>query len=168
MRLHHVNATVPMLLAALAGCKGMATPAADPVREEAAIRAADALWLAAARSHDLERTVSHWSDDVYMMPPGGPPIVGKEALRHYVAGAFAIPDFSINWVTDHVWVAKSGDLAYAVGTDTIRMSSPEGKPLVEHNKAVAVWRKEPDGSWKCAVDIWNTTGDDPAGAAASR
>ncbi len=168
MRLHHVNATVPMLLAALAGCEGMATPAPDPVREEAAIRAADALWLAAARSHDLERTVSYWSDDVYMMPPGGPPIVGKEALRRYLAGAFAIPDFSITWVTDHVWVAKSGDLAYAVGTDTIRMSSPEGKPLVERNKAVAVWRKEPDGSWKCAVDIWNTADEDPAGAAASR
>lgn len=48
------------------------------------------------------------------------------------------------------------------------MSSPEGKPVVEHNKAVAVWRKEPDGSWKCAVDIWNAAGDDTAGAAASR
>lgn len=139
----------------------MATPAPDPVREESAIRAADALWLAAARSHDLERTVSYWSDDVYMMPPGGLPIVGKDALRRYVAGAFAIPDFSINWVTDHVWVAKSGDLAYAIGTDTIRMSSPEGKLVVERNKAVTVWRKEPDGSWKCAVDIWNSTGTQP-------
>jgi ketosteroid isomerase-like protein len=136
MRLRHLIATVLVLLALLAGCKGMAAPAADPVREEAAIRATDARWLAAARSHDLERTVSFWSDDVYLMPPGGPAIVGKEALRRYVAGAFAIPDFSITWVTDHVWLAKSGDLAYAVSTDTIRMSSPEGKPLVEHNKAV--------------------------------
>jgi uncharacterized protein (TIGR02246 family) len=158
---------IPLLLAALGACKGM-PPAPDPVRNEAAIRAADARWLAAARAHDLERTVSFWSDDVYMMPPGGPAMVGKEALRHYVAGAFAIPDFSITWVTDHVWVAKAGDLAYAVGTDTIRMSSPEGKPLVEHNKAVAVWRKEPDGAWKCAVDIWNATGDAAAQAAASR
>ncbi|MGO9852669.1 MAG: YybH family protein [Steroidobacteraceae bacterium] len=159
---------IPLLFAVLAGCKGMATPAVDPVREEAAIRATDARWLAAARSHDLQRAVSFWSDDVYMMPPGGPAMVGKEALRRYVAGAFAIPDFSINWVTDHVWVARSGDLAYAVGTDTIRMTSPEGKPVLERNKAVAVWRKEPDGSWKCAVDIWNAAGDDPAGEAASR
>ncbi|HWZ64378.1 MAG TPA: DUF4440 domain-containing protein [Steroidobacteraceae bacterium] len=146
----------------------MVAPAADPLREEAAIRATDARWLAAAQSHELERTVSFWSEDVYMMPPGGPAMVGKDALRRYIAGAFAIPDFSINWVTDRVWVAQSGDLAYAVGTDTIRMSSPDGKPVVEHNKAVAVWRKEPDGSWKCAVDIWNAAGDDPVGAAASR
>ncbi len=167
MSKHYLSAILP-LLAVLAGCKGLAAPAADPLREEAAIRATDARWLAAAQSHDLERTVSFWSDDVYMMPPGGPPIVGKEALQRYVAAAFAIPDFSIAWVTDHVWLAKSGDLAYAVGTDTIRMSSPEGKPVFEHNKAVAVWRKEPDGSWKCAVDIWNAAGDDPAGEAASR
>jgi uncharacterized protein (TIGR02246 family) len=149
------RAEMPALLLALAACTSM-PPLSDPAREEAAIRATDARWLAAAQSHDLEHTLSFWSDDVYMMPPGGPPIVGKEALRSYIAGAFSIPDFSISWVTDHVWVAQSGDLAYAVGTDTIRMTSPDGKPVVEHNKAVAVWRKEPDGSWKCAVDIWNT------------
>jgi ketosteroid isomerase-like protein len=63
----------------------------------------------------------------------------------------------MTWVTDRVWIAKSGDLAYAIGTDTIRLPSPDGKPVEEHNKAVAVWRKEPHGSWKCAVDIWNGT-----------
>ncbi|HVP32008.1 MAG TPA: SgcJ/EcaC family oxidoreductase [Steroidobacteraceae bacterium] len=152
-------------LAVLAGCQSMSAPTSDPVREEAAIRATDARWLAAAQAHDLERTVSYWTDDVYMMPPGGPPMIGKEALRRYVGGAFAIPDFSISWVTDRIWVAKSGDVAYAVGTDTIRLTTPDGKPVVEHNKAVAVWRKGPDGSWKCAVDIWNAADPEPAGTA---
>jgi uncharacterized protein (TIGR02246 family) len=145
-----------VLLAALAACTTRPTVMPDLAGEEAAIRATDARWLAAAQAHDLERTVSYWTDDVYMMSPGGPVMLGKEALRRYVAGAFAIPGFSISWVTDHVWVAKSGDLAYSVGTDTIRLTSPEGKPVEEHNKAVAVWRKGPDGSWRCAVDIWNS------------
>jgi uncharacterized protein (TIGR02246 family) len=148
-------------LAVLAGCQTMSAPTPDPVREEAAIRATDARWLAAAQAHDLEQTVSYWTDDVYMMPPGGPAMVGKEALRRYVAGAFTIPDFSITWVTDHIWVAKSAEVAYAVGTDTLRMTSPDGKPVVEHNKAVAVWRKGADGSWKCAVDIWNAAEPQP-------
>jgi uncharacterized protein (TIGR02246 family) len=161
MRMRLFTAMIPALLALLAGCQSLSAPAPDPVREEAAIRATDARWLTAAQAHDLERTVSYWTDDVYMMPPGGPAMVGREALRHYVGGAFAIPDFSISWVTDHVWVAKSGDVAYAVGTDTIRLTSPDGKPVVEHNKAVAVWRKEPDGSWKCAVDIWNAADPQP-------
>jgi len=148
-------------LAVLAGCQSLSAPAPDTVREEAAIRATDARWLAAAQAHDLEQTVSYWTDDVYMMPPGGPAMVGKEALRRYVAGAFTIPDFSISWVTDHIWVAKSGEVAYAVGTDTIRLTTPDGKAVVEHDKAVAVWRKQPDGSWKCAVDIWNAADPQP-------
>ncbi|MDE2136593.1 MAG: SgcJ/EcaC family oxidoreductase [Gammaproteobacteria bacterium] len=152
--------------AALAGCTGLPAAATGASREEADIRATDARWLAAARAHDLEQTVSYWTDDVYMMPPGGPPILGKDALRRYVAGAFATPGFSISWVTDHIWVAKSGDLAYAVGTDTIRLLSPGGQPIEEHNKAVAVWRRGPDGAWKCAVDIWNAA-EDTATAAAS-
>ena len=166
MRARYRLTTTLALLAALGACVG--TPAVKPdlSREEAAIRATDARWLAAARSHDLEQTVSYWTDDVHMMPPGGPAIIGKEALRRYVAGAFAIPGFSISWVTDRVWVSKSGDIAYAVGTDTIRLIAPDGKPVEEHNKAVAVWRKGPDGSWKCAVDIWNAA--DPAGPGASQ
>lgn len=161
MRTRCPFATIPMLLVTLAACAGKPAVKPDLPREEAAIRATDARWLAAAQAHDLEQTVSYWTDDVYMMPPGGPPMVGKAALRRYVAGAFAIPGFSISWVTDQVWIAKSADLAYAVGTDTIRLTSPEGKPVEEHNKAVAVWRKEPDGSWKCAVDIWNSTARQP-------
>jgi ketosteroid isomerase-like protein len=93
-----------------------------------------------------------------MMEPGAPAMVGKDAVRRYVAAAFAIPDFSIGWVTEHVWIAKSGELAYATGSDEIRMTSPEGKPVVEHNKAIAIWRKQADGSWKCAVDMWNSVG----------
>lgn len=155
MRVRYLIANTPALLAALAACAGMPAAAPDPAREEVAIRATDAHWLAAAHAKDLDQTLSYWTDDVYMMPPGGPALVGKDALRRYVAGAFAIPDFSITWVTDRVWIAKSGDLAYAIGTDTIRVTSPDGKPVEEHNKAVTVWRKEPDGSWKCAVDVWN-------------
>jgi uncharacterized protein (TIGR02246 family) len=155
--------TIPMLTA-LAACTNTPSLKPDLSHEEAAIRAADARWLAAAQAHDLEQTVSYWTNDVYMMPPGGPPMIGQEALRRYVGGAFAIPGFSISWVTDRIWVAKSGDIAYAVGSDTIRLTSPDGKPVEEHNKAVAVWRREPDGSWKCAVDIWNAADPDPAGA----
>jgi uncharacterized protein (TIGR02246 family) len=153
--------SIPLLLAVLAGCKGMATPAADPVREEVAIRAADARWLAAAQAHDLEQAVSYWSDDAVLLVTGSPAIVGKDAIRRYVTGAFTIPDFSISWTMDRVAVAKSGDLAYATGTNRISMTTPEGKPVVEHNKAVEVWRKEPDGSWKCVVDIANSAVTQP-------
>lgn len=145
-----------VVLVTIVACRG--PTAEDSLQAEAAIRATDARWLAAAQAHDLERTLSFWTDDVIVMQPGAPPMVGKQAVRSYVSGAFANPDFSISWITDHIWVAKSGDLAYATGSDEIRMTAAEGKPVIEHNKAVAIWRKGPDGSWRCAVDIWNAAG----------
>ena len=53
-------------------------------------------------------------------------------------------------------VAGSGDLAYSTGT--YQMSAPDdsGKSITDHGKYVAVWKKQADGNWKVAVDIWNT------------
>ena len=102
---------VAVVIVAVTACK--TTPAPDPARDEAAIRAADARWLAAAQAHDLEGSLSYWSGDAILMVSGAPAMAGKEAIRRYVAGAFAIPGFSISWATDRVWVAKSGDIAYA-------------------------------------------------------
>src|SRR6266550_3141383 len=31
-----------------------------------------------------------------------------------------------------------------------------GKPSVDRGKYVAVWKKQADGNWKVALDIWNT------------
>ena len=141
-------------LAALAACQR----AADPAQAEAEIRATDARWLAAAHAHDLERTLSFWSDDAILMQPGAAPLVGKDALRAYVRDSFAIPDFSISWVIGRVWVAQAGDLAYTTGRDEISLRTPDGKHVVEHNNSVGIWRRGRDGSWKCAVDIWNSAG----------
>lgn len=150
---------VAVVIVAVTACK--TTPAPDPARDEAAIRAADARWLAAAQAHDLEGSLSYWSDDAILMTSGAPAMAGKEAIRRYVVGAFAMRDFSISWATDRVWVAKSGDLAYATGTTRISMTTPDGKPFVEHDNAVTVWRKEPDGTWKCVADIGTPSGAHP-------
>jgi hypothetical protein len=59
MRLRRLIATmIPVLLAALAACGGVPSPAPDPVREEAAMRAGDAQWLAAAQTHGFERALT--------------------------------------------------------------------------------------------------------------
>lgn len=47
--------TPSALIAMLAACSGAESPARDPVREEAAIYAADSHWLADAQTHGLER-----------------------------------------------------------------------------------------------------------------
>jgi uncharacterized protein (TIGR02246 family) len=125
----------------------------DLSAEEAAIRRTDADWLAAASARDLNRVLPFWADDATIVTPGMPPIVGKDAIRKYVAGAFATPGFSITWKTEKVEVSQSGDLAYSTGTDRISLNTPDGKSVTEENRGVAIWKKQVDGSWRVVLDM---------------
>ncbi|MCU1307768.1 MAG: hypothetical protein JWN45_2463 [Acidobacteriaceae bacterium] len=150
-----------ILAALLSGCaqpapsesKSSAPAKVDLAEAEAAVRAADAQWLAAAKSRDTEKTVAFWADDASIMMPGAPPVTGKKAIKDYVAGAFASPEFSISWTTDKVVVSDSGDMAYSTGEDQITFKGPGNKVVTQKNNGVAIWKKQADGSWKVAIDI---------------
>ena len=121
--------------------------------EQAAIRRTDADWLTAAASHDVNRALPFWADDATILVPGAPPIVGKEAIRKYVTESFATPGFSITWKTEKVEISQSGDLAYSTGTNRVSLNGPDGKSLTEEGRGVTVWKKQTDGSWRCALDV---------------
>ena len=142
---------IVLALATAAGCG--AQHKVNLPGEEAAIRRTDADWLAAASAHNLERILPFWADDATILVPGTPAVVGREAIRKYVSGAFATPGFSITWKTEKVEVSQSGDLAYSSGTDRISLNTPDGKSVTEENRGVAIWKKQPDGSWKCVLDV---------------
>ena len=115
----------------------------------------DAEWARAAEAGDLERALSYWTEDAMVFPPGSPVLIGKAAIREYVAQSLRVPGFRITWKTDAVTVAESGDLAYGIGTNRVSFLGPDGKPVTIDGKAVTVWRKNAAGVWKCIVDIWN-------------
>lgn len=143
--------TIALSITIAAGCGASST--VNLSDEEAAIRKTDADWLAAAASHDLNRVLPFWSDDATILVPDTPAVVGKEAIRKYVADSFATPGFSITWKTEKVEVSQSGDLAYSTGIDRISLNGPDGKSLTEVGRGVAIWKKQADGSWKCVVDV---------------
>jgi len=140
-------------LASTSGCRtGRVLNIAD---EENAIRDTDARWLKAVQAQDYEGALAFWTDDAMVLPPNSSAVVGKDAIRKYVMGASAIPGFSITWTTGQIWVSGSGDLAYESAASAITATGPDGKLATEKNKGIVVWKRQPDGSWKCAVDMWN-------------
>ena len=36
------------------------------------------------------------------------------------------------------------------------MNDAKGKPIRDTGKILEIWKKQADGSWKCAVDTWNS------------
>ena len=129
----------------------------DIEAEQAAIRAAtDVEWLAAGQAKDLERWVSFHTDDAVLLPPNAPIVTGKEAIRAFVSKLLSSPGYAGSWHTTKIEVSRSGDLAYSYGPEETTVNDAEGNPVTDQQKWVAVWKKQPDGSWKCAVLILNS------------
>jgi ketosteroid isomerase-like protein len=133
----------------------------DLEREHKRLLARDAEWAAlSSQGRDVDRILSFWTDDAHVYPPGLPAVSGKAALRGYVEGALAIPGFHISWTSTEATLSPDGQLGYLLSTNTVTAPGPGGQLVTSRGRAVTLWRREPDGEWRCAVDIWN---DDPVG-----
>jgi ketosteroid isomerase-like protein len=124
--------------------------------ERGRLLAHDARWAAlSSQGQDVEAILAFWTDDAQVYPPGMPPVSGKPALRRYVEGALAIPGFHITWTSSEAHLSPDGHLAYLLSTNAVTMPGPDGKPVTTRGRAVTIWRRERDGEWRCAVDMWN-------------
>ncbi len=148
---------VSLLVVAITGLAlGCQQPAPDTrAEDEQAIRdAEDVQMLEAARAKDVERLMSFYAEDAVGFPPHAPMTRGKEAWAPTWSEIVEYPSFT--WQTTKVEVSRSGDLAYSFGTFEATISGPEGEPLDDHGKWVVVWKKQPNGSWKHIIDIYNS------------
>lgn len=123
--------------------------------DESAVREADAQWSKTAGANDLDGTVSYYSDDASLLPPNAPIATGKQAIRA-VWAAMLTPDTAVSWQVSKADVARSGELAYVMGTYQITAKNPQGKAQEDHGKMVEVWKKQADGKWKTVADIFNS------------
>ena len=112
-------------------------------------------WSKTAAANDLEGTVSYYSDDATLLPPNASAVTGKPAI-HALWASMLSPGSTISWQANKVEVSRSGDLAYLTGSYSDTAKDPQGHVVTDHGKEVEVWKKQPDGKWKVAADIWNS------------
>ena len=124
--------------------------------EKARLLRCDAEWAhVACEGRDVDRILSYWTDDAVVLPPAVPAIVGKTALRQYVESSLQVPGFQIRWSSSDVVLSPDGNLAYMFSKNAVTLNGQNGAPVTMNGRAVTIWRREPDGEWRCAVDIWN-------------
>ena len=123
---------------------------------EQAVRDQDTQWSKAAESRDLEKLLSFYAEDAVVLPAHATIATTKDSIRNIFQKLLSIPGVALSWKPTKVTAAESGDLAYSTGA--YEMSAPDdtGKPSIDRGKYVAVWKKQADGNWKVAVDVWNT------------
>jgi ketosteroid isomerase-like protein len=137
----------------IAGCS---SPHFDSVAEAGKLLQRDAEWAeAASAGKDVDKIVSYWADDAVVIPQGQPMVEGKDAIRGFVTGSLAIPGFRIHWVSDKVSFSPDGRMAYMRSTNEMTVPGPTGALMTVPGRGITVWRRDPDGQWRCVVDIWN-------------
>lgn len=129
--------------------------------DETAIRAAAKEWASAAAAKDAEKFASFYAEDGTLMLGNAPDVKGATAIRDAAGGMMKDANFALSFETTAVQVARSGDLAYELGTYSMTTTNPKTKkPATEKGNYVVVWKKQADGNWKAAVDAPIS---DPAG-----
>jgi len=141
-----------ILMAALSGC----AKRADVEAERAALLQADADWATAVATKDPDAFASFFAPDAILMAPNLPVVNGMEGIRQWATANMSLPGFAVTWEATSAEVAASGDIGYTLGRFTFQMTLPDGTPLTDTGKYATIWKRQADGMWKVAVDIFNS------------
>ncbi len=154
MRVRTTLIAVLVLTLASTACQPAAQEAAGLSEEDAAaIRSSTEPFVDAIRAGDWAGVAALYTEDAVYMPPNEPAFEGRAAIEAWLGAFPPLPDFSLAVVeTD-----GRGDLAFVRGTYAWTIM-PEGapEPIQDTGKYIEIWRKQPDGSWLIAVDIFNS------------
>lgn len=116
----------------------------------------DEQWSAAAARNDLDATLAFYGDGAVVLPGNAAIATDAKAIREIWAGMLG-PNSVVSWKVTKAEVAKSGELGYVYGTYELTIKDPKGGPAVHDvGKLVEIWKKQPDGKWKCIVDTYNS------------
>jgi ketosteroid isomerase-like protein len=148
--LHRTLAVLVLILAP--ACQ----PSADPAQAARALLDTDRAWATLVASNGpVDSIVAYWTPDARVVLPGQPLLVGTAAIRQMVAGTRSIPGFRITWSPDSAVVSSAGDFGYTFGTNRITVPDSSGTLHTTEGRYLTVWRREPNGRWRCSFDIFN-------------
>jgi len=102
---------------------------------------------------DWATVAEMYTDDAVVCPANEPSVNGRAAIRAWVESFPPITEHSVN----NVQVEGRDDLAYVVGTYAMTVEPPGAPgPVKDTGKYVEIRRRQPDGKWLIAVDIFNS------------
>jgi len=120
-----------------------------------AVAQASAALLNAVNGSDLSAVLDQWSDDGVLMPPHHPSVHGRSEIRRYFERLFRQDRFNFSFSSSRVEVA--GDIALERVEYSASSWPRNGGPEVQDvGKGLHVYRRQANGTWKLAMDIWSS------------
>jgi ketosteroid isomerase-like protein len=126
----------------------MAEPSSDVAR---VITAMSEVFVRRFNAGELDELVEgFYAEDASLLPPDHEMVSGRLEVRAALQGMVEAGMGDVSMET--VKVEASGDLAYRIGRYSL------GRPTADRGKFIEVHRRQPDGSFRCVADIFNSDG----------
>ena len=121
--------------------------------DQAAIRATDSAFVTAAGAGDAAGLAALYLTDASLMPPNAATIQGRAAIQKQWGAIVDAYQVNLTLTTDEV--EGHGDLAYSRGRYAIDLTPKAQGPAPAHDegKFLVIFRRQPDGTWRLAVDM---------------
>jgi uncharacterized protein (TIGR02246 family) len=112
-------------------------------------------YLEAENAGNVNAKLALFTDDAVLMPPNEPTVSGRDAIRLWQQATY---DQVTLQVTDSIEELKLfGDWGFARGSYTADVSLKAGGVLPqEDGKFLVIIKRQPDGIWKIARDMWSS------------
>ncbi len=141
----------------LAACNS--APPSLTEADRAAIQEVSDEFTSSYAAGDAAALMALYTEDATLMPPGGPAVKGRAAIEAFME---ALPK-----VTEMIFTLEEvdgrGDLAFVRGGYRLTMEPPGAPgPVTDIGKFVEIRRKQANGRWLVAVDIFNSNSPPPA------
>ena len=127
---------------------------------EQAIRDGGRRFVEAYNRGDAAGAADFYAEDAKILPPNMEMVSGKEAIRGFWKTAMDMGMRRIN--LEIAEMGYDGNLAYERGVSTVTIQPEGGQEVTVRGKYIVVLKRQADGSWKLAVDIWNSDQPQPA------
>jgi ketosteroid isomerase-like protein len=131
-----------------------AAPADLSDADRASIKQGEDAWVRLTNAKDWTAAAqAYWTADAVVLPPNSPAATGQSGIVTWLSGFPPFSDFTL----EQVAVEGRGDLAYVHGTYSLMVTPPGASaPIRDQGKHVTVWKKQPDGTWKASLGIFNS------------
>jgi ketosteroid isomerase-like protein len=141
-----------MLAVVLLGCQPKAPTGLSDTDLEAIGEVMDSGQMGPGTTDWRAYTDLFYTNDAIVLPPNRETIKGREAIISYLGESPPITDLQF----DQVEVGGSGDIAYEYGKYSLTMAVEGEEPFQDNGKYIVILKRQPDGSWKVALDIFNS------------
>jgi ketosteroid isomerase-like protein len=91
-----------------------------------------------------------FAPDGILLGNGSAPVIGQVAIAK--SATWLPKDYQLTWTPTDAVMGPSGDVGYTWSHYEGHAKDANGNAVLTTGRFITIWRKEPDGSWKVALD----------------